>query len=129
MAKRRKPPTPLAVHFAVFKANRWLHDKIHKFSIMLFFLSSAGRFIFPHVPTIWAIAISLSLLEVVIKSMFQPRIIQTVDAYKRHGPYIGASGTKNYDMPKLYIAETGSYGTNGRPILGLYAGEDIDYRR
>ena len=128
MAKRRKPPTSLAVHFAVFKAHRWLHDKINKFSIMLFWLSFVGWFVFPHVRTIWAIAMSLSLLEIVLKWQFQPRIIRTVDA-KRHGPYIGASGTTNFDMPKLYIAETGSYGTNGRPILGLYAGEDIDYRR
>ena len=128
MAKRGKPPTSLAVHFAVFKAHRWLHDKINKFSIMLFWLSFVGWFVFPHVRTIWAIAMSLSLLEIVLKWQFQPRIIQTVDA-KRHGPYIGGSGTTKFDMPKLYIAETGSYGTNGRPILGLYAGEDIDYRR
>ena len=130
MAKRRKPPTSLAVNCAVFKAHRCLHDKIHKFSIMLLCFSSVGWLFFPDVGIIWAFAISLSLLEIVLKSLFQPRIVQTVNAYKLHGPYRGASMRgMYYDMPKLYIAETGSYGTNGRPILGLYAGEDIDRKR
>ena len=51
---------------------------------------------------------------------------------KKPGPYRGHRKQGTYfDMPgpKLYIAEIGSYGKNGRPILGLYAGEGIESGR
>ena len=126
MAKRRRPTTPLAVRLAVFKAHRWLHHAIHKCCIILMFLGLVAWFFFPHLASVWVVSIAMSLLVCVVKSRFQPRIVQMVNAFKNHGPYRGHGWQgRNYDMPKLYIAETGIDGKDGRPILGLNAREDI----
>ena len=92
-------------------------------------LGLAGWFSFPPLASVWVFSIALSPLVYVLNSRFQPRIVQEVNAVKQ-GPYIGhCRQDKHFGMPKLYIAETGSYGRDGRPILGLYAGEDIQSGR
>ena len=92
---------PLAGHFAVLKAHGLLHDKIHKFSITLLCLCSVGWFFFTHIGIIQDCAGPLSLLELVLKLLFQPRKIQIVNAYKQHGPYRGEiKQGMFFDMPK-----------------------------
>ena len=129
MPRRRRPTTPLAVRLAVFKAHRWLHHTIEKCCIIVVGLGLAGCFSVPHLASVWVFSIALSSLVWVLKKRFQPRIVQEVNTVV-HGPYIGDRRMhKQIDKPKLYIAETGSYGRDGRPILGLYAGEDIQSGR
>ena len=69
------------------------------------------------------------LATICIKVMLQPKIVQIVESQKMHGIFKGERSAKFFELPQLYVAETGYTEDDGRPILGLYAGEKIEKGR
>jgi hypothetical protein len=116
-------------HLKAFKANRWLHEQIKDFSLFVLCIGVFGLLAIPDYVYIWFSAIWSSLAVLLLKVLLQPRCVWNIAAVRNQGPYQGHKGNRYLYLPSVYIAETGYTGNDGRPILGLYAGEFIRKNR
>jgi hypothetical protein len=120
----------IAKHLGAFKANRWIHEKIHSFFMFVFLLCLFGILMIPSILCTWIVVSSLCVLEWVLKELFQPKIFARVPSKSSQGPFVGHTrGKRFFSLPELYVANTGYYGKDNNPIRGLYAGEYIKKRR